>query len=93
VVDRVNAHFALHSAGVLNGAVLAKVKYVLTHPWRWPVLITCRPTGWHRNLSANKEKRDLQEHLTVDWEKPGGKHITTHHVYKTDGAYKSMCIK
>ena len=91
MVDRVNAHFACHSAGVLDGAVVAKVRYVLTHPWRWQVLITCRNTGWHKSMQKNGEGYDPEEHVTVDWEKPGGKFVTTH-VYKTNVAYKSMCI-
>ncbi|OQE56677.1 hypothetical protein PENNAL_c0410G06891 [Penicillium nalgiovense] len=43
--------------------------------------IRSAPTGtWHTN------ERDSKEHLTVDFKKEDGEHVTTHHVYRPEGS-------
>lgn len=41
------------------------------------------PTGWHGESGANPSGG----HITVDFYSLGSRHITTHHVYRTNDAY------
>ncbi|KAH9015283.1 hypothetical protein EDB83DRAFT_2320329 [Lactarius deliciosus] len=42
-----------------------------------------RPTGWHGEGGLER-----WGHLTVDFHEENGVHVTTHHVYPTEGAYR-----
>ncbi|KAA8641676.1 hypothetical protein EYZ11_011738 [Aspergillus tanneri] len=51
----------------------------LEHRGVYEAHIRSAPTGsWHGN------DNDPQEHLTVDFKKEDGSHITTHHVYRPE---------
>jgi hypothetical protein len=43
-----------------------------------------RETGWHRESGGVLSGG----HITVDFENRAGKHVTTHHVYKMNAAYR-----
>ncbi|KAH9031610.1 hypothetical protein EDB83DRAFT_2319212 [Lactarius deliciosus] len=42
-----------------------------------------RPTGWHGEGGLER-----WGHLTVDFREENGVHVTTHHMYPTEGAYR-----
>ncbi|OOF95336.1 hypothetical protein ASPCADRAFT_207810 [Aspergillus carbonarius ITEM 5010] len=51
--------------------------YKLEHRGVYGAHVRTAPSGtWHSN------ERDPREHLTVDFKKEDGSHITTHHVYR-----------
>ena len=47
-----------------------------------PSILTgfCRPTGWHGESGA----AGAGGHITVDFQRRDGRHVTTHHVYRMD---------
>ncbi|KAH9024042.1 hypothetical protein EDB83DRAFT_2320138 [Lactarius deliciosus] len=52
--------------------------------WEQNVMSTSiRPTGWHGEGGLER-----WGHLTVDFHEENGVHVTTHHVYPTEGAYR-----
>jgi hypothetical protein len=44
-----------------------------------------REMGWHGKSGA----AFLGGHITVDFENKDGEHVTTHHVYPMDAAYRN----
>jgi hypothetical protein len=61
----------------------AKVWYVSIRLTR-SLLTACSNTGWHGKSSAAKRGG----HLTVHFEKEDDDHYATHHVYRTNKAYR-----
>ncbi|KAH9064430.1 hypothetical protein EDB87DRAFT_1574937 [Lactarius vividus] len=47
-----------------------------------------RPTGWHRERGRGAVEPGW--HLTVDFKRRNGVHVTTHHVYHSDPAFNGV---
>ncbi|KAI9431862.1 hypothetical protein H4582DRAFT_2062294 [Lactarius indigo] len=50
--------------------------------------MTCRPTGWHGKSGAAR----WGGHVTADFRREDGVHITTHHAFPTEAAYGRKVI-
>jgi hypothetical protein len=68
-------------------------KYQVCHhlPFNVPSVLTStgRPIGWH----GEGGKQKTGGHITVDFLSGNGAHITTHHIYPTEGVYGGTCIE
>ena len=86
VKARIQAHYRIKRLERC-GVTLAKVRYISCILLSFSFVLTgfCgRPTGWHGESGLVSSGG----HITVDFYKERWVYYTTHHVYRTDDAYR-----